>query len=95
MTNCCMANNVYWIGMKRDMCKYVAEHDICQRNKYQALSPASLLSLMPIPMVVPEDVSLDFITTLPKSKEYKVILVVVDKFPKYKHPILLKHLYFS
>lgn len=36
---------------------------------------------------------LDFITDFPKSEEYEVVLVVVDRFSKYDHFFLLKHHY--
>ena len=46
-------------------------------------------------MVVPEevsiDVSMDFISGLPKSMKNDVILVVVDRFRKYAHFIPLSH----
>nr|GEV03683.1 Ty3/gypsy retrotransposon protein [Tanacetum cinerariifolium] len=38
-----------------------------------------------------EDISIDFITGLPKLKDYEVILVVVDRILKYCHFIPLKH----
>ena len=40
-----------------------------------------------------QEVSMDFIVGLPKSRGYDTILVVVDRLSKYSHFILLKHLY--
>jgi len=40
-----------------------------------------------------DDISVDFITSLPKSKGYDAIFVVVDRLSKYGHFILLKHPY--
>lgn len=38
---------------------------------------------------------MDFITGLPKSKGYEVILVIVERLSKYCHFLPLKHLYNS
>ncbi|XP_073121438.1 uncharacterized protein [Henckelia pumila] len=86
-----VAGNFYWVGMKADVLKMVAECDICQRQKYQATKPSGLLQPLPIPELVWEDVSLDFIVGLPKSRGFDVIMVVVDRLSKYSHFILHKH----
>jgi hypothetical protein len=88
-----LAANVYWVGMKGTIQEFVRACDICHRQKYLASSLGGLLQPLPIPERIWEDISIDFITGLPKAKGYKAILVVVDRLSKYSHFIPLKHPY--
>ncbi|GAU13119.1 hypothetical protein TSUD_174190 [Trifolium subterraneum] len=88
-----LAENLYWSGMQKTVRDYVRSCDICQRQKYDATSPGGLLQPLPIPNSIWEDLSLDFITGLPKSKGFEAVMVVVDKLSKYSHFLLLKHPY--
>ena len=71
--------------MHRDIRSFIQSCQICQQAKSIQLHPTSLLSPLPIPNQVWEDVAMDFITGLPISKGYLVILVVIDRLSKYGH----------
>ncbi|CAJ2662808.1 unnamed protein product [Trifolium pratense] len=88
-----IAANVYWPGMKNTVQNFVKECDTCQRHKYLAASPGGLLQPLPVPMNVWEDLSMDFITGLPKSKGYEAAMVIVDRLSKYCQFVPLKHPY--
>jgi hypothetical protein len=57
--------------MKREIAKYVAECDTCQRVKANHLRPAGNLHPLSIPKWKWEDICMDFIVGLPRtSHEY-------------------------
>ncbi|KAA0036569.1 ty3-gypsy retrotransposon protein [Cucumis melo var. makuwa] len=86
-----MNGEIHWIGMKNDVKRYVEQCEVCQRNKTEALSPAGLLQPLPLPNLILEDWTMDFIEGLPKAGGYDSIMVVVDRLSKLAHFIPLKH----
>jgi hypothetical protein len=76
----------YWPGMDADVLKYVRSCDACQRNKPSQQVPAGLLQPLPIPTRPWQQVSMDLITQLPKSRRgHDAIVVFVDKLTKLVH----------
>ena len=59
--------------------------DVCQKSKNLNVKPAGELQPLHVPNYPWEEVSMDFITHLPKSKGYDSILVVVDRLSKMAH----------
>lgn len=86
-----LAGNFFWKGMKQHIMSYIRRCDTCQKSKYRAMSPAGLLQPIPIPDLIWEEVSMDFISGLPKSHGFEVIMVVVDRLSKYAHFLPLRH----
>ena len=79
----CLHQNFDWPSVRADVRHFVAQCSVCQQTKYETKRPAGLLHPLPIPAAVwEEDVSIDFITGLPCSHGFTVILVVVDRFSK-------------
>ena len=56
----------FWDGMKQDIRNFVAECDVCQRNKGETVKYLGTLQSLPIPPSIWKDISMDFITDLPK-----------------------------
>jgi hypothetical protein len=71
--------------MKQEVCNLVVECDVFQRNKGEIVKSPGTLQPLPIPPAIWRDISMDFITGLPKSGNKSVIMAVVDHLSKYAH----------
>lgn len=80
----------YWPYMFRHIKKHIQKCNNCQRNKPEQRKTQGLLQPLEIPENRWSSVSMDFITGLPVSQHYDMILVVVDRLTKRAHFIPTK-----
>ena len=90
-----IAFELYWVRMKFDIAKFVAECEICQRNKSFTASLVGILQPIPLPLKDCYEITMNFIEGLPKVEGCSTILVVVDRLSKYAHFVCLKHPYLA
>ncbi|KAA0062125.1 pol protein [Cucumis melo var. makuwa] len=76
----------WWRNMKREVAEFVSKCLVCQQIKAPRQKPAGLLQPLSIPDWKWENVSMDFITGLPRTlRGFTVIWVVVDRLTKSAH----------
>jgi len=82
-----------WKGINHDIKEYVRSCSICQQAKYVTHPPAGLLQPLQIPTQIWQDIAMDFITGLPLSHGYSVIMVVIDRLSKFAYfiPLPARH----
>jgi transposase InsO family protein len=82
--------------MKREIAEHVAVCDSCQRIKAEHQRPAGLLQLLQIPQWKWDEIRMDFIVGLPRTRAgYDSIWVVVNRLTKSAHFIIVKTSYNS
>jgi hypothetical protein len=80
-----LAAHFFWPKMRCDMERYVSHFTTCNKAQSQ-LNPHGLYMPLSIPSVPWEDISMDFVLKLPRTKRGRdSIFVVVDRFSKMAH----------
>ena len=73
-----LAGHFFWPKMRRDAERYVSRCTTCNKAKSR-LNPHGLYMPLPVPRVPWEDISMDFVLGLPRTKRGRdSIFVVVD-----------------
>ena len=81
----------YWPKMKRHVSEFIAKCMTCQRVKAEQKKPSGLLLPLDIPQWKWEDISMDFVDGLPRSRRgNESIWVIVDRLTKSAHFIPIK-----
>ncbi|RVW68327.1 Transposon Ty3-I Gag-Pol polyprotein [Vitis vinifera] len=78
-------------GMKRDIAQFVANCQICQQVKAEHQRPAGLLQPLPIPEWKWDNITMDFVIGLPRTRSKKNgVWVIVDRLTKSAHFLAMK-----
>ena len=80
-----LADHFFWPKMRRDMERFIARCTTCQKAKSR-LNPHGLYMPLLVPSAPWEDISMDFVLGLPRTKKGRdSVFVVVDRFSKMAH----------
>ncbi|XP_062872115.1 uncharacterized protein si:ch211-207e14.4 [Trichomycterus rosablanca] len=72
----------WWPGMESQVKDFVRTCAVCATNKSTRERPRGLLHPLPVPSRPWSHLALDFVTGLPISRGFTVVLVIVDRFTK-------------
>ncbi|GJT49943.1 putative nucleotidyltransferase, ribonuclease H [Tanacetum coccineum] len=81
-----LKQHFWWSGMKRDVATFVSKCLICQQVKIEHQRASGLLQPLDIPVWKWDEISMDFVTGLPRTqRKHDAIWVVVDRLTKSAH----------
>jgi hypothetical protein len=76
----------WWTRMKHEIAQYVSECDTCWKVKADYMKPGGLLQLPSILEWKWDDISMDFIVSLPlTARKFDLIWVIMDRLSKSAH----------
>lgn len=86
-----LRDTFWWNNMKREVAQFVAQCLTCQRIKVEHQRPGGLLQPLPIPEWKWEHITMDFVTSLPRtSRGNDSVWVIVDRLTKSAHFLAYK-----
>ncbi|KAL8125740.1 hypothetical protein AgCh_013127 [Apium graveolens] len=84
----------WWPNMKRDVAEWVSKCLTCQRVKAEHQRPSGLLRPLEIPEWKWEQIAMDFVVGLPRTKaNHDAIWVIIDRLTKSAHFIPINERY--
>ena len=89
-----LCEHFWWDGMKNDIAQFVARCLTCQQEKIKHQRPSGLLQPLSIPQWKWEQISMDFVSGLPRTRrDHDSIWVIVDRLTKSAHFLAVKTTY--
>jgi len=82
--------NFWWLKMNERIIDFVQSCPECQRNKASRHRPYGLSSPLELPYAPWQLIAMDFITDLPLSNKCDQLWVIIDRFTKMAHFVLLQ-----
>ena len=92
-TYSCACRLFAWPKMKIHVNNIICCCQICQQAKPDRAASLGLLQPLPIPSILWEMITMDFIDGLPQSGKFNYLFVIVDKRTKFAHFLPLAHPY--
>ncbi|KAJ0443233.1 putative nucleotidyltransferase, Ribonuclease H [Helianthus annuus] len=91
-----LKTNYWWPGMKHDIVTYVSKCLTCSQVKAEHQKPYGELQPLEIPVWKWEEITMDLVTKLPRTKKgHKTIWVIVDRLTKSAHFLPIREAYSS
>jgi len=82
------SRNYHWPKMRQDVERFVRNCHTCRRSKTSRYAHYRVLRPLVIPQHPWQDISMEFVTGLLRSKDYNPFWVVVDRPTKQRHLVL-------